>query len=336
MKSKAVVFTEKGQVCYQDVDTPNPGPEDVVIRTKYSWISNGTEGSFLKCERVDGIQPWLPGMKKPYPMVPGYQKVGIVEGIGRNVKGYKEGQWVFATITKIPDVQLGFGGHIANGPSDSNEVLPLPDNLDPILFSGLVLTQVGYNTGSRGEAPVGSHVVVVGDGMVGQWTAQQFKARGFKVALLGRHDFRLSLFPAGHGDLIINTKTNPDWQQALQNWALDGIMIAADTVGNEVNYAMNEKLMQMLARGGHFITAGHNGTRSEMDLKLLIASEITLHCPCGWTRHRLAKTMQSIAQGDMNTLSLITHRMPAEQAAAAWKEIQENRDQTLGVVLEWR
>src|SRR5262245_45011361 len=100
MKSEAVLFTGRNRVEYRVVETPDPGPNDVVVATRHSWISNGTEGSFLRGERVDGITPWEPGLALPFPMVPGYQKVGIVEAIGREVRGLREGQWVFVTVSR--------------------------------------------------------------------------------------------------------------------------------------------------------------------------------------------------------------------------------------------
>src|SRR5262245_22317027 len=101
-QSDAVVFTAKNQVTLARIDVPDPGPGDVLVRTRFSWISNGTEGSFLRCERVDGITPWQPGMEGPYPMVPGYQKTGVIEWIGPEARAARPelepGQWVFATV----------------------------------------------------------------------------------------------------------------------------------------------------------------------------------------------------------------------------------------------
>ena len=47
----AAVAVAPWRVVYRAVDVPEPGPEDVVIRVLHSWISNGTEGSFVRGER---------------------------------------------------------------------------------------------------------------------------------------------------------------------------------------------------------------------------------------------------------------------------------------------
>jgi 2-desacetyl-2-hydroxyethyl bacteriochlorophyllide A dehydrogenase len=341
MKSPAVVFSSKEKVEFGEVDVPPPGESDVVVRTKYSWISNGTESSFLRCERSDGITPWLPSMPLPYPMVPGYQKVGIVEEVGVQVNGLREGDWVFAATTKTVATYGGSGGHVLSGPVDVDQVLALPGEVDyptaksdAVKYSGLVLTQVGYNAGSRPPVEEGCSALVVGDGMVGQWSAQTLQWRGARVALVGKHDFRLGLFADRDGDLKLKSQ-NEGWLERALDWAGGEFDIVVDTVGNDVNYDLNLKLLSSIRREGHYVTAGHEGHKAQMDLKDFIRKEITLHCPSGWTRPRLEKTMELVHSGDLKTLPLITHRIAADRVLEAWERILGRKDSTLGVILEW-
>jgi len=55
----------------------------------------------------------------------------------------------------------------------------------------------------------------------------------------------------------------------------------------------------------------------------------------GATLPRLEETMRWIAAGKLDTLGLITHRLPVERAAEAWTLIESKREPVLGVVLEW-
>ena len=57
MQAYAAVATAPGRVEYRAVRVPDPGPEDVVVRVRHSWISNGTEGSFVRGERIGGDTP---------------------------------------------------------------------------------------------------------------------------------------------------------------------------------------------------------------------------------------------------------------------------------------
>ena len=78
MNAEAVVFCAPNVVEFQQVTCPDPGPGDAVVRVIHSWISNGTEGSFLRGERIAGDTAYRPGDPLPFPMVAGYQKIGVV------------------------------------------------------------------------------------------------------------------------------------------------------------------------------------------------------------------------------------------------------------------
>jgi len=61
IKAKAVVALAPRVVRVQRLDVPDPGPEEVVVRVQHSWISNGTEGSFVRGERLAGDTPLREG-----------------------------------------------------------------------------------------------------------------------------------------------------------------------------------------------------------------------------------------------------------------------------------
>ena len=86
MQAYAAVAIAPRKVEYQSVTVPEPTEHDVVIRIEYSWISNGTEGSFVRGERIAGDTPRSATDPLPFPHVPGYQKVGVVEWIGSEVE----------------------------------------------------------------------------------------------------------------------------------------------------------------------------------------------------------------------------------------------------------
>ncbi|MDB4385584.1 alcohol dehydrogenase catalytic domain-containing protein, partial [Opitutaceae bacterium] len=114
MKAQAVVFTAPGEVKFQDVSCPDPGPNDVVVDITHSWISNGTEGSFLRGERLAGDTAKAPGDPEPFPMIAGYQKVGWVREVGAEVKDFAVGDFVFAIMSAVEGMfDNQFAGHVS-------------------------------------------------------------------------------------------------------------------------------------------------------------------------------------------------------------------------------
>ncbi|BBI31065.1 alcohol dehydrogenase catalytic domain-containing protein [Cohnella abietis] len=327
MKAQAVVFTGVRQVRFMEVDVPEPGAEDVVIDLEYSWISNGTESSFLYGERVTGEQVTRPEDILPFPQVAGYQKVGIVRSVGDEVKGLVPGDRVFASISKINGMMFDTGGHINPSVTHKSQVWKLPENSDPIAYSGLVLTQVGYNCGIRPSVSQGDVAVVIGDGMVGQWAAQTLAYRGAEVTVLGRHDQRLALLPPSIHPYNLR-------QNDVSNLIGDrtDIAVVVDTVGAMDTFRELKPAMKL---DSHLVSAGFLGTTGMVDIQELRMQEMTLHSPSGWTTQRMDDTLVGIHEGWLQTTPLITHRFQAEDAEKAWRMIMDKSEFFLGVVLEW-
>ncbi len=332
MDAHAVVFRAPGVVEFAPVTCPDPGPGDAVIRVTQSWISNGTEGSYLRGERVAGDTPWRPGDPAPFPVVPGYQKIGVVEWVGEAVEDLSVGETVFAAMGKVEGMFHGMGGHVSPSVSPRNQIWKLPETgPEPLAYAGLVLTQVGYNCGMRAPVSVGDSALVLGDGMVGNWAAQTLAWRGANVVLVGRHAERLSLFRPGPGRRRVNA-AETDWTAAARDCSPAGFQVVVDTVGS---IDALEAILPQLRRFGHIVSAGFYGTADRLALQPLRAYEASVDLVSGWTGPRMDAALHLIANGTLETLPLITHRFPAARAAEAWDLITSKREPVLGVILEW-
>lgn len=331
MQANAVVFTAPNTVEYRAVTCPEPGPRDVVVRVTHSWISNGTEGSFLRGERIAGDTPYRPGDPWPFPIVAGYQKIGVAEWVGAEVNDIAVGETVFAALGKVEGMFSPWAGQVSPSVSPREQIWKLPAGVEPLACAGLVLTQVGYNCGVRAPIAVGEGAVVIGDGMVGQWAAQTLAWRGAHVLLVGRHEERLRLF--GNGPLrgTVNAHEQ-DWLQVVRERLPAGVQIAVDTVGST---AVVEQVMGVMKRYGHIVSAGFYGTQDQLALQPLRNRELSLDLVSGWSQPRMDATLALIAAGHLQTLPLITHHFPVTQAADAWHLIAQKGEAVLGVILDW-
>lgn len=331
MLSEAVVFTGPNTVSYQSVRCPDPGPSDVLVRITHSWISNGTEGSYLRGERSDGDTPFRPGDPLPFPVVAGYQKVGVVELVGEEISDLAVGETVFATIGLVEGMHHPYGGHVSPSVCPRDQIWKLPPKADPLSYSGMVLAQVGYNGGKRVGLEVGDIALVFGDGMVGLWTAQTLAWRGAEVILVGRHDERLRLFANRPFRHAVNTGTT-DWKEYLKSHFAEKLQVAVDTVGR---IDLLESVQPFMRRFGHLVSAGFYGPADRLALQPPRYGELTIHLVSGWRNDRMDETLRMIAGGYLETLPLITHHFPVAQAADAWKLIESKTEPALGVILDW-
>jgi len=331
LSGQAVVATKPNHVELQQVQIPALSDDDVQVRVTHSWISNGTESSYIRGERIMGDTARRENDPWPFPHVPGYQKCGIVEAVGKNVRGIETGARVFVSVSKIDGMFWDAGGPISPAVAHQSQIWKLPNEVTEVAASGSVLTQVGYNCGIKAPIAPGDRAVIIGDGMVGHWAAQTLAWRGARVALLGRHDVRLQKFAARPMDLLINTKQQ-DAFSTLQKWAPQGLQVVVDTVGALADLKV---LLPQMRANGHLVSAGFYGENGLINIQPLRTGEQTLHAPSGWNRKRMDATLELMAQGVLQTEHLITHRFPIEQAVAAYDLILSRREPVLGIVLDW-
>ncbi len=74
-------FHDFGDIRVEQSARPEPGPGDILVRTRACGICSGD------------IMPWY--MRRKAPLVLGHEPVGVVEEIGRDVSGFKPGERVF-------------------------------------------------------------------------------------------------------------------------------------------------------------------------------------------------------------------------------------------------
>jgi bacteriochlorophyllide a dehydrogenase len=331
MKAEAVVFPEPGKIEFRTVTCPQPGADDVVVRVLHSWISIGTEGSYLRGERTGGDTPYRKGDPVPFPIVPGYQKVGVVEAVGSNVSDLGPGDKVFCTGGRVCDTFFDVGGHVSPSVSPRSQTWALPDQPEPLAYSGLVVTQVGYNCGSRAPIEKGQWSVVIGDGLVGQWAAQTLLWRGARVVVVGLSRFRMQRIEQLLGCPTVDV-SGGGWVETVREITDPGIAVAVDAVGS---CDATEKILEVMAHGGHIVSAGFCGTDDRISLQSLRDRELSIDSVAGTTTGRMDATRDLIASGSLQTLPLITHHFPASEAQAAWDLIRKKDEDYLGIVLDW-
>ncbi len=329
-KTRAVCALSADQVVLREVTIPEPGPQEVVVRAEYSSISTGTERWVITGQ----FHP--PGGKPmSHPLVPGYQKAGVVEALGAEVSGLRVGQRVFATTAKLADEEViaGWGGHIEHSVLPQGEVIPLPEGLDPVKAAALVLTQVGYNGGSRPPVRQGDQALVIGDGLVGQWLAQMLHHRGARVVLAGRRPERLACAAQWSADLAVNVRQTPLAEVARAE-APGGFDIVADSIGTAESVS---QLLGLVRRDGHLVLNGYYREGEHLlSIQQLHSREITAHAPAGWTRQRLEATLGLVEAGALRVRELMTHIMPVEKASEAYHLVLHKPEAFLGICLDWR
>ena len=327
MDSEAILFTQVNKISTGKVNLPSLTAHDVLIRTSYSFISTGTERWAL-----EGLMSWRKGGLQ-FPLVPGYQKVGYVQQVGKEVTSVAPGQRVFMTRGKIESgASSKSGGHMQYSVESENEVYVLPDTVPDEVAAGLVVIQVGWNTADRPTLTSGDVSVVIGDGIIGQLTSQGLRARGAVVHIAGRHKFRLDIAHKHSSDNVINVTRN-NLLETIGGEYPDGVDIIVETVCKPADTL---SYFQMLRHGGQLVFASYHAKDNLVDLAPAQDKEITCHTTGGFRRTRMLETIKALSRNDFNVEPLITHRIPWRDAPGAYERlVRDKTEESLGIVLDW-
>lgn len=175
---RGIMFVERGKALLQDEPTPGLGAGQVLCRTIYTGLTNGTERNFL-CGGNYGGCSW--------PTRLGYQNVGKVLEVGEGVKGFDVGDVVFSgdlcNHVEYFSAPAGPGALIVK----------LPENLDPKEAALFGVASVAMHDAQRAKVLLGEKALVVGAGLIGQFTAQCARLAGAEVTVVDLDSRRLQI-----------------------------------------------------------------------------------------------------------------------------------------------
>lgn len=340
MERKSLFYISPGAVEVKADPVPAPGSNQVLVRTRYSAISSGTEMLLFRGQFPDDIplDENIPSLTGPveYPLKYGYAQVGEIVEIGDHVDDAWLGKHVFA-----------FQPHTSHFVSETRDLQIIPDDLklENALFFANMETAVGIVM--DGNPKIGERVVVFGQGIVGILTTallasypledlvtfDHFELRrqaSLEMGASRSYDPEKLSFSAHpklepgdrllhHADLVFELTGNPGvLNQAIGAAAYEGRVVIGSWYG---------KKQAQLDLGSWF----HRG---RLQLVSSQVSRIDSSLLGRWDKERRYKlTWEMLRMIKPNRL--ITHIIPINDAAGAFDLIENKPGDTMQVIFEY-
>lgn len=327
MKTPAIVFSRKGDVTVCDLQIPSPRKHEIQVRSRYSTISAGTESWLLR------------GMLVPsptsFPCVPGYQRTGVVTAVGPGVSGWQIGDRALALTGTWSnrDVERALGAHVGLANVPTAFAYHLPEGVDDLDGSVAVVAQVGYSAATRGNYKSGDWVLVYGDGMIGQLSAQVARALGARVALVGHRRDRLDVALQYSADAVINANVDNVAIAVRRIVGNETVPVVIDSVQTLASLKQYLGLVELGT--GEIVYNGFNPDPRWADLSLLQQRQLTVHFVLHWTRERVESTLALMVSRRLHIGPLITHLVPYIRGPEMYRLIVEKGEPFLGITLDW-
>lgn len=311
-----------GNIVVEEAPFPIFGPREVLISTRVSLISRGSEilRRYMHEEAIDA-------------RIMGYSVAGVVEEVGGEAGDrFVAGDRVAAVL---PHAEVVVGNIDA---MEGSQVWRVPKTMSFEQVSFIPLVTGAVTWAAISDIQRGDTVVVMGQGLVGNLVMQAVRA--FQPGQLIAVDAlprRLEIARATGADVVINAVDEDPVArvQALTNGK--GAQVVIDCVGGRAGLRSFAQAQDMVADYGtlHLIALYHG------DPLPLDAGKIQRRRLIGGYYHAaprndmVARAVEMVAQGAIQVEPLITHRFPYHEAKAAYDLLYDRPQDALGVLLMW-
>jgi 2-desacetyl-2-hydroxyethyl bacteriochlorophyllide A dehydrogenase len=333
MKNPGVVFRGVGDVGLQEVQVAPPGPGEILIRTRRSLLSLGTELTILS-GRFPAKSAWAAYGK--FPFLAGYSAAAEVIEVGGGVTSVTTGD-----IVACPTPHVRYASVAASS------VTPVRDGripLDHVPF--LTLGQIAMNGVRRCGLQWGEAVVIFGAGLVGQLTARFCRIAGARPVIvvdpapqrLARLGAGVVAVDPGHGpvrdqvarasrgrmaDVVFEVTGNPGLIPGEFEAMKDrcGRFVIVSSPRGPTSFDFHD----LCNRPSHMIIGAHNTSHPDAE---------TSASP--WTAGRHAELFfDLVASGEIDLEPLVTDRLPYTAACETYRALLHDPVRALGVILSW-
>lgn len=215
-------FPGERKIVLADCPIPAPDRHAILVRTRYSLISPGTEFTqvnqatasllqkawqrpdlvalTLKSLRSDGARATSARVNnrlgQPLPM--GYCAVGIVEVTGEAAQEFVAGQ-------RVAIAGMGQANHAEWNTVSRNLACPVPDGVTDAQAAFTTLYALALHALRQGGTTIGDRVAVVGAGLVGQLMAEAAQVSGAMVTVVEPDAFRRKIVGSNGSHAVFST-----------------------------------------------------------------------------------------------------------------------------------
>lgn len=326
---RAGIYKGKLQAEVVDIPRPEVGPSDVLVKTVRSSIC-GSDISGVGVEA--GVQF-------------GHETAGYVAEIGKEVKGFKEGDrvWInpmnampkyktcqlggFSEYIRVPDAKMGYS------------LFALPKAISWDEASLIEPFGVGTRGKNRPGAKPGDHVVVYGAGSIGLFCISGLVAQGINPVVIdiALSDYKRALLekigavicPIDGDKFAFLKRHFGELPQRQSGMAID-VDIVVDCAGVPNIF---EDFFKLLKENSRLAIVGVGMRPQEIIPARMMSPEVVIMGSSGYNLSDIAEVIDNLANKRTFVNDIITHHFPLEQLNAALNTAAD-REKSIKVVVD--
>lgn len=335
MRMHAAVYQRPRDISFEEVETPQVGPSDVLIKVTVCGICGSDVHSYKTGLYIQARQ------------IMGHEFMGLVVAVGETVKGLSIGDRVtgfsagvcgrcracerhdYILCADLFENSTGYGrpGAFAEYVKIENAALGanihrLPPHLPDTIAATVEPVAVGVTAVAKSGVKRGDKVVVLGGGMIGNACLQAARRVGAEAVMVEVSPMRLALAQesgAGTDDLF-DARTGDALEWVIERFGLTryhfGRGGSADVVfeaaGNPITIRQS---LEMVRPGGTICIVGLPEEAAPIDTTKIVHKLPTIIGSLGGD---FAQAIDALASEEIRTSHLISHRFGLPEARAAF------------------
>lgn len=337
-KNPTVVFTGPRCVEIEMKEKLAPKADELLIKTKCSMISTGTELSVLEAEYEEGS---LWESFTEFPCYPGYCNIGEVIAVGENV----DKDWIGQRVASAGPHALYHTSSINNQTNFKVNIINRDISDEQAVF--FTIASIVMNSIRRANVRWGDAVVIYGAGLLGQLAAQFCRLCGAKpVIVVDISDNRLERLPEDPSIIPVNSK-NEDVVSIVKKVTkgrMADIVFEVTGIGSLIPQEFS-----VLRKQGMFVVLSAPRGKTVFDFHDLCCfksftiigthnsshpSAETLDNP--WTAERDAELFfDLIADGELHLDNLVSNQESYTKAPDLYQMLMKDRSNAMGCIIKW-
>ena len=321
---KAIQLTGQEALATREVETPRPGPSDLLVRIRAAGV----------CETdVHIYHASFPPSRLPLTL--GHEFSGEVAAVGSEVADFRLGDRVVVEPCIVcgecrfcragrPNLcarLVHLGMHV-DGAFAEYVVAParnahrLPDGASFVAGALAEPFGCGLHGLQRARLQPGEDVLVVGDGFFGLVYTQLARALGAgRIAVLGHHAERLARAREQGADVAVDERDPGVAEMATRMTEGFGPAVVVDTVGTAASFA---RAVELAGQGGRIAIFGAAGRQATIEHHSILLKELdvvgALSSSDAWP-----ELVSLLASGRIHPERLVSRVMPLDDLAEAFR-----------------
>ena len=340
---RAIVITRPNDVALREIETPEPGPGEVRVRSVVAGVCRTD---------MDILTGALDTRWVRFPVVPGHEWSGVVDAVGESVTTLEPGQRVVCegnigcmscARCRAGDTHLCQSydavGFTRSGGWGEYVVVParilhaLPEHVS---FDAAALVEPGscvVKALDRARIEPAETVGVVGVGAMGALAIRIARLRSpGTIVAYGIRDEELELATTLGADAVVNV-AEQDPEAETGKLVGGGLDVVVETAGAVPAVELSTRIVR---EGGRVVLLGIAGQDRDVTMPAdrIPLRDLTLYGSVGYTAAAWAAMVGLLREQLVDLDPIITHRFPLDRFEDAFELMDERRGVVARIVLE--